>query len=155
MVYGSRKELDHFVQDYRMPQGATQSSQFENMKKSEFKNIVSEEIRVALIGEMDGNADEVLHHLRQIGDEDAQKMLWGAYEKGHLSAQAVIKIAKATGGSIEEEGPVDEVTSKKQQRWACAQINSKNRPEGLSKAEAEEMCKSKIKEEILKALNSQ
>ena len=125
------------------------------MKKAELKNIISEEIRLALVSEMGTKADEVLYHIKQMKDEDAQKMLWDAYEKGHLSPHAVIKIAKATGGSIEEEGPVDEVTSQKQKQWACAQINSKNRSKGLSKAQAEEMCKSKIKEEILKALNPQ
>ena len=156
------------------------------MKKKNLKNIISEEIRVALISE---NTDEVLYYLRHFGDEDAMKTLWDAYQKGHLSAERVIDIAKKTGGSIEEEHDckkahpgqthdewldqmtkdqiehdeetlrkergLGEVTSKKQKQWACAQINSKNRPKGLSKAEAEEMCRSKVKEAILKALNSQ
>ena len=122
------------------------------MRKSEFKNIVSEEIRVALIGE-GIHDDEVLYTLQQnMADKDAISMLWNAYQKGHLSAIATIKIAKATGGSIEEERPVDEVTSQKQKQWACAQINSKNRSKGLSKAQAEEMCRSQVKEEILKVL---
>ena len=41
-----------------------------------------------------------------------------------------------------------EVYSEKQRRWACAQMNNpaSERPKGLSKAEAEEMCKSTVKE---------
>ena len=54
------------------------------------------------LNEMDDMADEVLFHIRRMKDEDARKMLWGAYQDGHLSSRAVIKIAKATGGSIEE-----------------------------------------------------
>ena len=121
------------------------------MKKAELKNIISEEVRLALVSEMDGSADEVLHHLRQIGDEDARKMLWNAYENEHLFAQAVIKIAKATGGSIEEvENEIKEVYSEKQRKWACAQKDSK----------FDEMCadtkisKKKVKEAIIKALKN-
>jgi hypothetical protein len=166
------------------------------MKKSELKNIISEEVRLTLINEMDDMADEVLFHIQKMPSEDARKLIWNAYQDGHLSSRSAIKIAKATGGSIEEGhglddgdlnylkdlvqpgGPakgrlkkildfiiksnikvdktkdlsVDEVTSQKQKQWACAQINSKNRPDGLSKAQAEEMCRSEVKEEILRVL---
>ena len=60
------------------------------------------------LNEMDDMADEVLFHIRRMKDEDARKMLWGAYQDGHLSSQAVIKIAKATGGSIEEGHGLDD-----------------------------------------------
>ena len=44
---------------------------------------------------------------------------------------------------------LDEVSSEKQRRWACAQKDkpASERPEDLSAAEAEEMCKSEVKEE--------
>ena len=96
-------------------------------------------------------ADEVLFHIQKMKDEDARKMLWGAYQDGHLSSRAVIKIAKATGGSIEEiEKEIKEVYSEKQRRWACAQDDPK----------FDEMCKDtaiskkKVKEAILKALKN-
>ena len=42
-----------------------------------------------------------------------------------------------------------EVSSEKQRRWACAQKDkpASERADGLSAAEAEEMCKSKIEED--------
>ena len=101
------------------------------------------------LNEMDDMADEVLFHIRRMKDEDARKMLWGAYQDGHLSSRAVIKIAKATGGSIEEiEEEIKEVYSEKQRRWACAQDDPK----------FDEMCadtkisKKKVKEVILKVM---
>ena len=103
------------------------------------------------LNEMDDMADEVLFHIQKMKDEDARKMLWGAYQDGHLSSRAVIKIAKATGGSIEEiEREIKEVYSEKQRRWACAQDDPK----------FDEMCadtkisKKKVKEAILKALKN-
>ena len=65
------------------------------MKKSELKNIISEEIRVALVSE---NTDVVISVLRQIKDDDARSLLWDAYQNGHLSADKVVQIAKDTGG---------------------------------------------------------
>ena len=47
-------------------------------------------------------------------------------------------------------GTVDEVTSKKQKGYMCAMAKSgADRPKGLSKAEAEEMCKSKVSKKKL------
>jgi hypothetical protein len=45
----------------------------------------------------------------------------------------------------DEGETLEEVYSKKQRRWACAQINkpASKKPKGLSKKEAKEMCKSK------------
>ena len=45
---------------------------------------------------------------------------------------------------------LQEVTSEKQRRYMCALMNkpADERPEGLSQAEAEEMCKSEVKEEL-------
>lgn len=53
--------------------------------------------------------------------------------------------AMATGRAInlvkkDEEGNVEESKTEKQRRWACAQVDSKSRPKGLSKAQAKEMC---------------
>ena len=44
---------------------------------------------------------------------------------------------------------LDEVSSEKQRRWACAQKDkpASERADSLSAAEAEEMCKSKIEED--------
>lgn len=44
---------------------------------------------------------------------------------------------------------IEEVSSEKQRRWACAQKDksASERADGLSAAEAEEMCKSKVEEE--------
>jgi hypothetical protein len=44
---------------------------------------------------------------------------------------------------------IEEVSSEKQRRWACAQKDkpASERPDGLSAAEAEEMCKSKVEED--------
>ena len=42
-----------------------------------------------------------------------------------------------------------EVESEKQRRYMCAMKDSDERPEGLSKAEAEEMCTAPMKEDIL------
>tara|TARA_R100000152_G_C6597533_1_gene55848 strand:+ start:86 stop:370 length:285 start_codon:yes stop_codon:yes gene_type:complete len=43
---------------------------------------------------------------------------------------------------------IEEVTSEKQRRWACAQKDkpASERPPSLSAEEAEEMCKSEVKE---------
>ena len=43
---------------------------------------------------------------------------------------------------------LDEVSSEKQRRWACAQKDksASDRADGLSAAEAEEMCKSEVEE---------
>ncbi len=49
----------------------------------------------------------------------------------------------------ELEAVLDEVSSEKQRRWACAQKDkpASERADSLSKAEAEEMCTSKIEED--------
>ncbi len=49
----------------------------------------------------------------------------------------------------ELEAVLDEVSSEKQRRWACAQKDkpASERADSLSAAEAEEMCKSKIEED--------
>lgn len=51
----------------------------------------------------------------------------------------------ATGRAInlvkkEKDENVEESKTEKQRKWACAQVNSKSRPKGLSKAQAKEMC---------------
>ena len=53
--------------------------------------------------------------------------------------------AMATGRAInlvkkDEDGNVEESKTEKQRKWACAQVDSKSRPKGLSKAQAKEMC---------------
>tara|TARA_R100001443_G_scaffold9287_2_gene18856 strand:+ start:2868 stop:6536 length:3669 start_codon:yes stop_codon:yes gene_type:complete len=51
----------------------------------------------------------------------------------------------ATGRAInlvkkEKDENVEESKTEKQRKWACAQVDSKSRPKGLSKAQAKEMC---------------
>lgn len=53
--------------------------------------------------------------------------------------------AMATGRAInlvkkENDENVEEAKTEKQRRWACAQVDSKSRPKGLSKAQAKEIC---------------
>jgi hypothetical protein len=54
-----------------------------------------------------------------------------------------------SAGEEQGLGGVMEVSSEKQRRWACAQKDkpASERADGLSAAEAEEMCKSKIEED--------
>ena len=63
-----------------------------------------------------------------------------------------MKIAKSRLMSViheEIDSILDEVSSEKQRRWACAQKDkpASERADSLSAAEAEEMCKSKIEED--------
>ena len=63
-----------------------------------------------------------------------------------------MKIAKSRLMSViheEIDSILDEVSSEKQRRWACAQKDkpASERVDSLSAAEAEEMCKSKIEED--------
>ena len=57
------------------------------------------------------------------------------------------KVPKIDTAAQEDE--IAEVSSEKQRRWACAQKDkaTSERADGLSAAEAEEMCKSKIEED--------
>lgn len=63
-----------------------------------------------------------------------------------------MKIAKSRLMKViheEIDSILDEVSSEKQRRWACAQKDkpASERADSLSAAEAEEMCKSKIEED--------
>jgi hypothetical protein len=62
-----------------------------------------------------------------------------------------MKITKTRLMEIIKEEVVKEVTSDKQRRFMCAMKDktADDRPEGLSKDEAEEMCKGPMKEEEL------
>ena len=64
-----------------------------------------------------------------------------------LVLQALVSKLSDQMGSTTVE--LEEVTSEKQRRWACAQKDKSatDRPKSLSAAEAEEMCKSKIEED--------
>ena len=124
------------------------------MKKSELKNIISEEIRLALVREMDPD----------ISIEDQAKIYWlQKLNRGEIDKlpnnpkeaflhQMMKDQMSHDEETLSKERGLGEVTSQKQKQWACAQINSKNRPDGLSKAQAEEMCRSEVKEEILRVL---
>jgi|TARA_R110002074_G_scaffold173928_1_gene336790 hypothetical protein len=63
-----------------------------------------------------------------------------------------MKVAKSQLIQIikeELEGVLDEVSSEKQRRWACAQKDKAagERADSLSADEADEMCRSKIEED--------
>ena len=84
-------------------------------------------------------------------------MITKEVEKIPIEAQGVIwsavisKIAQEAN-SEEQEPAMQEVSSEKQRRWACAQKDkpASERADGLSAAEAEEMCTSKVKEAELR-----
>ena len=60
-----------------------------------------------------------------------------------------MKIAKKRLMEIIKEEVIKEVTSDKQRRYMCAMKDKEaaDRPEGLSKDEAEEMCAAEVTEE--------
>ena len=63
--------------------------------------------------------------------------------------QAVMEAVPKIDTAAEGEDELDEVSSEKQRRWACAQKDkpASQRADSLSAAEAEEMCTSKIEED--------
>tara|TARA_R110002020_G_scaffold200272_3_gene402406 strand:- start:177 stop:482 length:306 start_codon:yes stop_codon:yes gene_type:complete len=65
-----------------------------------------------------------------------------------MTVEEIKQIIKEEYFKIQQE-LYQEVYSEKQRRWACAQISkpASQRPEGLSKEEAEEMCKGPMKKE--------
>jgi hypothetical protein len=60
-----------------------------------------------------------------------------------------MKLTKTRLMEIIKEEVIKEVSSDKQRRYMCAMKDKEagERPDGLSKAEAEEMCKGPMKEE--------
>ena len=62
-----------------------------------------------------------------------------------------MKLTKTRLMEIIKEEIIKEVTSEKQRRYMCAMKDKEadERPDGLSKAEAEEMCHAPLKEEEL------
>ena len=106
------------------------------ISKSRLKKIIIEEIELAsLQGEVDAIYDMISKQIDKVPLE-AQGVIWSAI---------MSKIAQ----EAKSEDDIKEVSSEKQRRWACAQKDksASERASGLSAAEAEEMCKSKVEEE--------
>ena len=84
---------------------------------------------------MDAIYDMISKQIDKVPPE-AQGVIWSAI---------MSKIAQ----EAKSEDDIKEVSSEKQRRWACAQKDksASERASGLSAAEAEEMCKSKVEEE--------
>ena len=77
-----------------------------------------------------------------------QKLLFSALSQNDLRA-VVTTTGQEIGTAQEDDDELQEVSSEKQRRWACAQKDKTpaQRPDGLSAAEAEEMCTAKIEED--------
>lgn len=106
------------------------------ISKSKLRKIIIEEIELAsLQGEVDAIFDMISKEIEKVPLE-AHGVIWSAI---------MSKIAE----EAKSEKEIQEVSSEKQRRWACAQKDkaASERPDGLSAAEAEEMCKSKIEED--------
>ena len=81
--------------------------------------------------------------IKQMIQEAASEYVWGMKNPSRVANQYKIKTLKQV---IKEE--LNEVYSKKQRRWACAQTGDDFKGErSLSKKEAEEMCKGPMKEQ--------
>ena len=67
--------------------------------------------------------------------------------KTHPTRKTKKMFGKNYRNCVKAEGQIEEVYSDKQRRYMCAMSEpDANRPKGLSKAEAEEMCKGPMKE---------
>ena len=73
----------------------------------------------------------------------------GDSEELQQLADMVAQLMDAASENIEQGYGLEEVSSEKQRRWACAQKDKSagERADSLSAAEAEEMCTSKVEEE--------
>ena len=106
---------------------------------SQLKQIITEEVEQMQLQDLqpqvDAMVDIVSREMEQV-PEDVRGIV----------LQAVL--AKLSEESKNAQN-LEEVSSEKQRRWACAQKDkpASDRAEGLSAAEAEEMCKSKIEED--------
>jgi len=86
--------------------------------------------------------------------------LWVQYFKMKISKARIKQIIREELFYREfhrKTGKLTEVESEKQRRYMCAMKdkNADERPEGLSKAEAEEMCSGPMKEDILDDLEGE
>ena len=87
------------------------------------------------------------------GDDDEEiNPEWEEWERknyGQTANEQKIKLTKSRLMEIVKEEVVKEVTSDKQRRFMCAMKDEEadERPDGLSKDEAEEMCTGPMKEE--------
>lgn len=106
------------------------------ISKSKLKKIIIEQIELAsLQSDVDSIFNMISKEIDKIPPE-AQGVIWSAI---------MSKIAE----EAKSEDDIKEVSSEKQRRWACAQKDkpASERAPGLSAAEAEEMCKSKVEED--------
>ncbi len=107
--------------------------------KSQLKLIIKEELEQMQLQDLQPQVDAI-HNILQSEMEKVPEQVRG------IVLQAVT--AKLAAEAKDSE-TLEEVSSEKQRRWACAQKDkpASERADGLSAAEAEEMCKSKIEED--------
>ncbi len=127
-----REELNTVIESYQMSgagqyrgMGAAYNRDVSEWYDKEYEDMSDEEL--AYVAEKDGIEDSV----RFDG------------EGGIVNRKEVIKIIRQIESGIEE------VSSEKQRRWACAQKDkpASERADSLSAKEAEEMCTSKVEED--------
>jgi hypothetical protein len=107
--------------------------------KSQLKLIISEELEQMQMQDLQPQVDAVYNILQKEMEKVPEDV------RGIILQAVTAKMAEASK-DIES---LEEVSSEKQRRWACAQKDkpATDRAKGLSAAEAEEMCKSKIEED--------
>jgi hypothetical protein len=110
--------------------------------KSQLQQIIKEEIS-AVLGHPEGSCGG----MPEEPEDEIEAMASAAIAMIHQLATAA-GAEMSTDVSTGEEESIEEVTSDKQRRWACAQKDkpASQRADSLSAAEAEEMCKSKVEE---------
>ncbi len=141
------------------------------IKKSQLKQIIREslnELDMAPFGGLAGNLGAVAGRDHSHADTDSvavtqEKAVEFFMDLGleHKVSETIVKNIATTdleaimvavpkiGTAQEDDDELQEVSSEKQRRWACAQKDKTpaQRPDGLSAAEAEEMCTAKIEED--------
>lgn len=107
--------------------------------KSQLKLIIREELEQIELQDLQPQVDAVYNILQSEMEKVPENV------RGIVLQAVTAKISQAA----KETESIAEVSSEKQRRWACAQKSkpASERASGLSAAEAEEMCKSKIEED--------
>jgi hypothetical protein len=107
--------------------------------KSQLKIIIREEMEQMQLQDLQPQVDAVYNILQSEMEKVPEEV------RGIVLQAVTAKLAEDSKAAES----LEEVSSEKQRRWACAQKDkpTSERAKGLSAAEAEEMCKSKIEED--------
>ena len=136
------KGLDVFYQRYTSSTTAGDQNVDYTLTKEQIKSLIK---NILTEGLTPGQASKVKDKYKQIYSGmlkgDKKKLLKYIDPKFNRPNPD----AMATGRAInlvkkDEDENVEESKTEKQRKWACAQVDSKSRPKGLSKAQAKEMC---------------